>query len=397
VDPYTFVTLPEGFEPALRSGPARVLAANPVWSRQHRVGGLIVPAVPTGNETGRVLLQRVRGLPLAPTLQVLECRRRADLASAPLVASVQIDEESRWISGALLSGGGSADWPLIALKEVARPPRTWKTTGPYFDLDTTERFSRTALPGGETTLQRAPDVLRHVVLCGFGRGGSQLVTALCQTLPVQQLTVVDPDVFDGAHHLNAHRALPRRGVPKAAAAVPLLSPYGVAVTAIDDCFERRDVVEHVCGADLLLLWPDEQGMDARRLGALAAAAFAVPSLSLGTRVDAEGGGQVDVFFSLPFAGACLLCMASLPDAWDPRPERAGSLLSVNLLAVSLALQLVQEWLAGMMPVSQWYQATVAAGEAVAVTKRGFAVNQVCPVCARWGGGDTAWARWMKIS
>jgi hypothetical protein len=262
-------------------------------------------------------------------------------------------------------------------------------------MDAPARFSRTALPGGEPTFRRARDVLQHVFVGAFGRGNSYLTTALCQTLPIHHTTVVDSDVFE-EHHQNGHRALSRPGASKAAAAVPLLSPYGVAVTPIRARLEQPGVVDRIRTADLVLLWPDEQGLSARRLTALAAAAFAVPVLALGTRVDADGAGQADVFFSLPFYGACLLCMAALPHAWDPRPERAGSLLSVNLLAVSLGLQLVQDWLAGELSVSTWVQAVLPPGEAPSVTGREYAVNPNCPVC-RWGGGEGAWRRWITLS
>ena len=86
-------------------------------------------------------------------------------------------------------------------------------------------------------------------------------------------------------------------------------------------------------------------------------------------------------------------MGDLPLPTELQLPRTGSLLSVNLLAVSLALRAVEDWLSGAgTPFSQLYVASLNGGD-VSIERREYDRNPVCAACRQWGGGYPQWARW----
>ncbi len=270
-----------------------------------------------------------------------------------------------------------------------------------------ERWSRTmAALGGEAVWRRLVGL--RVAIVGCGRTGSLLAQALAAT-GVRHLALVDPD------HLERHNLGEMAGVaeadlerPKAEAlacrlreAYPWvrLEPLVASVTA------RRSLVS-LLACDLLCCCADRD--IARLATGILATLYLKPLLDIGTGVllPRPGSGLAmgaDVRLILPGEG-CLLCQGGVADpgearrslaaVWaeaagrggDWRRERAGSLRSLNQVAVGLALRLWEDLVAERRRESTWLRLTFEGGRP-SLQEMPRRPEPNCPLCRYLGGGD----------
>ena len=124
-----------------------------------------------------------------------------------------------------------------------------------------------------------------------------------------------------------------------------------------------------------------------------AAAYRIPMLEVGTLIT-ETTAQADVRLFIPGSG----CYGCAEKGFAPAREtllqdsntRRGSLLWLNMLAVSAAMELLERFYSGSFQQSQWRQflmdrkGTGVFGE----RRREIGLNSQCTFC-RQGAGDRA--------
>lgn len=256
--------------------------------------------------------------------------------------------------------------------------------------------------GGAVVFQRLRGL--RVAIVGLGRSGSQLAAALART-GLTRLTLIDPDRVE-AHNLDmaglGPQDLGRRKTEAVAAALRRtgaetgdLALHPVTVTSLRGLAVAK-------GADLIACCVDNDG--ARLAAGLIAALYARPLLDIGTGV--HGGGPhrrlgADIRLILPGAG-CLSCGGGVADpreavaifragAADPEPpwqlQRAGSLISLNGIAVNLALRLIEDLVAERLTGSTWLRLEFDPHGLPRLEPLPMPSNRDCPLCGLVGTGD----------
>jgi molybdopterin/thiamine biosynthesis adenylyltransferase len=306
-------------------------------------------------------------------------------------------------------------------------------------------WSRTigALGGG---VWRALTALETVVV-GCGRSGSLLAVELAH-LGVRRMTLIDPDRVE-PHNLGEMAAVTREdiGRPKAVAVVDRLRREQLrndaVLEAIGESVTSLRSLTAIKRADLVVCCVDNPA--ARLATAYLATVYLKPLVDLGTgifhettedqarlssRVSSADGSRrerepgvrrmgADVRLILP--GRCLVCVGGIgqwergvealrrelaapggetsqgnrgrpasdpdPQAW--RRERAGSLRSLNGLAVHLAVRLVEETVAGRNDASRWLHVEFGPAGLPTLEQRESPQPIACPLCAVSGRGDGA--------
>jgi molybdopterin/thiamine biosynthesis adenylyltransferase len=216
-----------------------------------------------------------------------------------------------------------------------------------------------------------------VLLFGAGRNGSAIAYQLV-ALGVQALTIVDPDQME-MPNLDAAFAFTEQdvGEPKAMALQRRLLAFrsDCAISSIPRSVSDAAVIQCSRGADLIVSCVDR---DAPRLAAsLLANRFLKVHLDVGTGITATSDNQVllagDARLLLPRQG-CVNCVGGLTNPSEARRElltpsganerrierpwheqRAGSLITLNALTVSVGVQLWLDLLAGQLRTSHWHR------------------------------------------
>jgi hypothetical protein len=282
--------------------------------------------------------------------------------------------------------------------------------------------------GGEDIWHRL--VRLRVGVIGCSRSGSLAAVALAR-LGVRDLTLIDPDIVE-AHHLGEMEAVSESdiGRPKALAVANQVrrilgqsAPFVNPIVA-DLAQPPARIAARAC--DVLFLCVDNDA--ARLLAAILGSLYHKVLVDIGTGIHfiEETAGPLgprargsrprarvmgaDVRMILPGNG-CLLCRGnlahyaqavdelcnqprrrSLPtDGW--RTQRAGSLRSLNELAVASGIQMFQDLVVERIQSSTWLRLeihevgrlTVRYPEVVPSTGN----LARCPLCARSGLGDLA--------
>lgn len=294
---------------------------------------------------------------------------------------------------------------VVASGPVEGPSRPPATLHPVAQG---ERWSRTQGALGEGSWRRLV-ALRYGVV-GCGRNGSLLVQSLASG-GVQHLSLVDPDRLE-EHNLGEMVGVGEAdlGRPKARALAHNLSlsyPWTDPVPIVASVTARRTLTA-LLGCDGLFCCADNDG--ARLATGVLASLYLKPLLDIGTGVlhpDPYGRPQMgaDVRLILPGDG-CLLCwggVANTAEAHqaltstqtergfqsrrDWRMERAGSLRSLNQIAVGLAMRLWEELVAERQRQSLWLRLAFDGEGAPHLQTLPRQGRPDCPLCQWVGVGD----------
>jgi hypothetical protein len=270
-----------------------------------------------------------------------------------------------------------------------------------------EVWSRTIGALGATAWRRLSHL--RVAVVGCGRSGSLAATAL-RRLGVHHLALIDPDHLE-PHNLGEMDAvgLDDVGRPKAEA-------LARALTASLPGLERlvEPVPESVLSlpglaalkqADLVVDCADRGS--ARLATAFLAALYLKPLLDIGTGVLAAPGPasrQMGADVRLVLPGRCLLCLGGVANLDEARREllagpgattaqrpwyrnRAGSLRSLNGIAVNLGLRLLEDLAASLRTQSTWLHFESDSTGLPRLEHRQASAVQSCRLCALTGAGD----------
>lgn len=267
------------------------------------------------------------------------------------------------------------------------------------------RWSRTVGALGEAAWQRLVS-LRYAIV-GCGRNGSLMAANLIR-LGVRSLVLIDPDRVE-EHHLGEMEAIAPQdiGRPKAEALAERLRALeaDLSVRPILHSITSLEALPAVKASDVLIVCADNDG--ARWACGLLSVYYLKPLLDVGTGVLRNEGRErgADVRLILP-GDACLACLGGVahPEQvaitfrscadeerfqaqrhW--RQERAGSLRSLNLLAVSLALRLWEEFLRGSLRRSLWLHLEFDGRGLPSLRCHEPAPSRSCPLCPLLGQGD----------
>ena len=276
---------------------------------------------------------------------------------------------SEWKSVGMLKqpGPGMHRIFLSGVQPIETHPPADGRDGTFFHR---ESHSRTIGALGEEAYHRA--VALTVGVVGTGRIGSHLAERLAQ-FGIRHLVLVD---MDRAELSNTGESVFSPGdvgqlkVEALAKRLVLCWPH-VRVDAIPVSSTHPEAINALSQCDFLFACPDHA---VARLSATAVAAcFNIPLIDLGTRIfrNRRVRRQVDVRLVLS-EQRCLLCFGGLeneaeahrllaePDAEeefyrnrDWRQERPGSLASLNLQAVGMALGLFEDFVEGAVTESSW--------------------------------------------
>lgn len=352
--------------------------------------------------------------------------------SSPVPGMLQIE---------LLPAGGRPRWPvasevraLLRLEEGRPAPRLsarlransgWVTC-PELELpgpgmyrfrsgvpalprgaETASRWSRTiGALGGEEVFRRLAGLSAMVVGCG--RSGSLAALDLAR-LGLRELFLVDDDIVELNTLGEAEGATPadcgRSKVEVLARHLTSLQLPARVVPLRHALNELRHRPEPAA-ADLLLLCVDDDR--ARLAGAVLATVHhrVLIDVATGIRMDAAGRRRAgaDVRLILPGDG-CLLCRGGLTAlgpalasfhlprrssghaaAW--RRQRAGSLRTLNRIAVGVALQMLCDLVAERIERSTWLQLDLREDGRLSTLYPEPPNDPRCPLCAFAGAGCT---------
>jgi hypothetical protein len=306
---------------------------------------------------------------------------------------------------------GRALW--ILEREPIGPPRLHgldglAVIGPRMPLwpeppapEPSARWVRTRGALGEAAWRRLATARYGVIGCG--RTGSLLAEALAAA-GARALILVDPDPLEPGN-LGEMISLPEGAIGRPKAEVlaealrerfPWAAPEPLPVSAA-----ARPALHALRTCDLLIATVDR---DAARLAAgVLAALYLKPLLDIGAGVGLPGvrpRAGAEARLILPGDG-CLLCWGGLAEprragealarareVETPSAPRTGSLRSLNMAIVGLALRLWEELLAGELPASRWLRLVWIGGTPV-LQEMAPAPRPDCPLCARRGAGDAA--------
>ncbi len=271
------------------------------------------------------------------------------------------------------------------------------------------RWSRTRGALGAEAWRRLTGLRYGVVGCG--RTGSLLAQALA-AMGVRHLALVDPDRLE-RHNLGEMVMADEAdlGWPKAEALARRLTtacPW-TSAEAVAASVTARRALDALAGCDVLCCCADRDS--ARLATGILAALYLKPLLDLGTGVLHPGAGDApsmgaDVRLILPGEG-CLLdyggvaemgeAQQSLRSAWAEaasragrgwQRERAGSLLSLNQIAVGLALRLWEDLVAERRRAGTWLRLEFdRQGQPVLRALPPGQEPGPCPLCRHRGAGD----------
>jgi hypothetical protein len=265
------------------------------------------------------------------------------------------------------------------------------------------RWIRTRGALGEAAWRRLAAARYGIIGCG--RTGALLAEALAAA-GARALILVDPDRLEPGN-LGEMIPLPEGAIgrPKVEALAetlrerfPWVAPEPLTVSAA-----ARPALHALRTCDLLITTVDR---DAARLAAgVLAALYLKPLLDIGAGVGLPGvQPRVGAEARLILPGdSCLLCggglaeprlaseaLARAREVETPAAPRAGSLRSLNMAIVGLALRLWEELLTGELRESRWLR-LIWIGGTPALQPLAPTPRPDCPLCARRGAGDAALA------
>ena len=294
--------------------------------------------------------------------------QRIDAASTlGLVAVTPAGEAIGWVHGETWQPIGGFNWPGTGMERLSVRV-SGKDEG---DEPTSARDSRLAGALSPPVLSRLRGLEFAVV--GVSRAGSLVAHSLARW-GVRRLALIDPDLVE-PHNADAGEFDPEldEGRPKVAAAAKSLlrlPPAGRQVHQIHQPLLAPLAFSAARMADVIITCVDDDG--ARLTASVLAASHLRVHLDIGVQVSVDSAGRrsagADIRLVLPEAAPwCLACLGGFAQAdslrrlagFDktPAPEwnrlRAGSLRTVNQIAVHLGLRLIERLVSGEITRSTW--------------------------------------------
>ncbi|MGH8477259.1 MAG: ThiF family adenylyltransferase [Methylococcales bacterium] len=266
-----------------------------------------------------------------------------------------------------------------------------------------KRWSRTrGALGGDGVWQRWIDCPMAII--GTGRSGSLLAEALSRS-GVRRLTLIDPDIIE-PHNLAEMSLVIESdvGKPKSRAIAERLRSMNSGWSEIDarvcdltDQSARQAIAAHP------LIWQCVDNGAARIAGGMLAAAYhrVLIDIATGVHMDSQRRMGADLRLILPGEG-CILCfggvhnrrealetlLSGTPQAHaDWTAQRAGSLRSLNLIAVGFALRLAEDLVAERVTGSTWLHLEFDEHGSANLEYPSVSPSTDCLLCQRAGSGD----------
>lgn len=354
-------------------------------------------------------------------------------------AAVLCDGRASPLAAVRIVGAGMALWvpgastPPPGAPEPASAPHDDPRDGP---------FSRYLMPIGGMAAHARLRALR-IGIVGCSRLGSLFVTALGK-VGVRDVVAIDEDRVE-PHHLDAMDVagpgcVGMRKVEAVAALQRELSPE-TTVHPVPHALEHPAAIAALSACDVVVTAPDRG--QPRLLASLCAAAYCRVHLDIGTGVlrleatspvaqpfgdaavttrllarrtaprtrtpdppppprtpENASAAAADLAFGaevrLVLPGDCLMCVGGVDldtrHTADWRRQRAGSLRSLNGMATSYALFLLERLVAGDIADTTWTRLRLDRQAGVRVERPPFARRAHCPVCTLSGRGDAVWAQ-----
>lgn len=388
--PYELVLTRELWETTLRElllSPDRLAVGTCRHNRHAGADELLVESlditdrVPSGDDRPPLTEWAVLGAPgrqvgaeLRSWLDQLQPRKTQLLA----VGLVGLGPERSGWNGAVVENGQVR--PLEAIRVVGpgmlRADRRSAEQGWELSAADAQRWSRTRGALGEAAWRKV--AAARVLLIGAGRTGSALAFPLV-ALGIRSLTLVDPDRLN-LENLDAEFCVTEQDVGRAktAALQQRLHAFrsDCSITSLPLSAADRRVAAAAGGVDLIVTCVDHD--TPRLVAAQLARQFLKVHIDVGTGVTIEDRDRPpvlagDVRLLLPHMG-CVCCVGGLPNEADARYElrappgalprrapppwhrqRAGSLITLNSLAVATAVQMWLDLLAGQLRSSSWFR------------------------------------------
>jgi hypothetical protein len=272
--------------------------------------------------------------------------------------------------------------------------------------------------------------LRYALI-GIGRTGSRLALSLAR-LGAHHLTLIDPDTIE-PHNLGEMEGVTDADVGKSKVEALIshlasLIPHPSSLIPIVASITHLRALHAAQASDVLFCCADHDS--ARLATAAIAALFCKPFIDIATGIFYEPSAirnpqsairnrtmGADVRLTLP-GETCLLCLGGLRDEAEARQvlssadaerdfyarrdwqrERAGSLASLNHLAVSLALRLWEDFLGERIRESTWIHAEFDdAGRLTVNYPTAQPPNHptICHLCGLTGWGEEGLRRVAEI-
>jgi hypothetical protein len=280
------------------------------------------------------------------------------------------------------------------------------------------RWSRTMGALGEATWQRLTGL--HYAIVGVGRTGSLLAHHLTRQ-GVRHLTLIDPDHIElhnlGEMLLGTEADLGRPKVEVVRGSLLPLAPQGSEVVSVPTSITRLQALHAAQACDVLVSGVDH---DSARLAVTAIATlFCKPLLDIATGVHGHGPArQIGADIRLVLPGRCLLCFGGLRNPEEARQvlasaeaerafyaqrnwqrERAGSLASLNLSAVGLALRFLEDLIDERIQDSAWEHLEFDASGNPSVSHPPVPPetdHYPCPLCRLTGWGEEGLPRVVEL-
>lgn len=347
--------------------------------------------------------------------RVLQVMRRPPVEAPAVYLGLGVHDARGHVAGETVSTGGIV--PLESFRVVAEtlPQATLGRSAHLVSPqpgDFPEMWSRTigALQG--ETWEKLTGL--RVVLFGCGRTGSLVSNALART-GVRDLTLVDPDRLE-LHNLGEMDGVTLKDTGRSkveSVAESLRLSQLIAGSVVRDLVEPAFSLSALVAAkegDFLISCVDNAA--ARLTVAILGTLFLKPTLDIATGIL---GSQVsglrmgaDVRLLLP--GQCLVCFGGIAGvgqgaaelsgvataAMDWRNQRAGSLRSLNMVAVGSALRLMEDFLAGRVGESTWLSLDYSNGMPRFRQNAPVPLSQPCPVCALTAAGDAGLSQTQEL-
>jgi hypothetical protein len=349
----------------------------------------------------------------APTLRDFSACLSGDLAAhvnggvPSVLLALGVGSAAGRVAGRCFSSSGVVE-DLSVLKVIAEGlPHVDFSSSEAARLSDTEAsiWSRTIGALGEGVWRYLTDL--RSCLVGCGRSGS-LMAASLRRFGVKHLTLIDPDYWE-MHNLGESDVVTvsEIGTGKASSLASGLIHLrnGADVSAIQKSVLSLPALIAAKESDVLICAADNP--TAHLATAVLANLYLKPLLDIGTGVLAAQNEErrtgADIRLILP--GRCLMCFGGIagfeqarrnifgqgivhiPPASAWRSGRAGSLRSLNMIAVGHALRLLEELAVGRIRESTWLNLEFQACGLPVLAVRAPAPLTGCRMCQFTASGD----------